>query len=122
MANFFVGTPHQFKYFVKTNGYANLPLDGLWLRAPYLHNGSVPTLAALLQAPGQRPITFIRGVDRLDAKNGGFEAPACDPSTPPANAFCFDTRLPGNSNTGHSYGTDLPEAAKTDLLAYLLTF
>jgi hypothetical protein len=122
LANFFVGTPHQFKYFVKTNGYANLPLDGLWLRAPYLHNGSIPTLAALLQAPGQRPITFIRGVDRLDMKNGGFEAPACDPSTPPANAFCFDTRLPGNSNTGHLYGTDLPEAAKTNLLAYLLTF
>jgi hypothetical protein len=43
LANFFKGTKYQFKYFVKTNGYANLPLDGLWLRVPYLHNGSVPT-------------------------------------------------------------------------------
>jgi hypothetical protein len=122
LANFFVGTPHQFKYFVKTNGYANLPLDGLWLRAPYLHNGSVPTLAALLQAPAHRPVTFIRGNDRLDPNNGGFEAPPCDPPSTPANAFCFDTRLPGNSNSGHLYGTDLAEPAKADLLAYLMTF
>ena len=122
LANFFVGTPHQFKYFTKTNGYANLPLDGLWLRAPYLHNGSVPTLAALLQAPSRRPVAFIRGIDRPDTKNGGFEAPACDPSAPPANGFCFDTTLPGNYNTGHMYGNDLPETAKADLLAYLLTF
>src|SRR6202040_3552334 len=35
---------YRFKRFCKTNGYANLPLDGVWLRAPYLHNGSVPTL------------------------------------------------------------------------------
>ena len=40
----FAGTEHQFKEFTKTNGYANGPLDGLWLRGPYLHNGSVPTL------------------------------------------------------------------------------
>ncbi len=62
----FAGTPYQFKNFKKTDGYANLPLDGLWLRGPYLHNGSVPTLAALLQAPEQRPKAFIRGLDVLD--------------------------------------------------------
>jgi hypothetical protein len=37
-------------------------------------------------------------------------------------AFCFDTSLPGNNNTGHSYGTNLSPAEKSDLLAYLLTF
>ena len=37
--------PWRFNHFRKTNGYANMPLDGLWLRAPYLHNGSVPTCA-----------------------------------------------------------------------------
>ncbi|MGH9370952.1 MAG: cytochrome c, partial [Vicinamibacterales bacterium] len=36
------GKPWRFSHFRKTNGYANMPLDGLWLRAPYLHNGSVP--------------------------------------------------------------------------------
>jgi hypothetical protein len=120
--NFFKGTPYQFKYFEKTDGYANLPLDGLWLRAPYLHNGSVPTLAALLQTPDQRPQAFVRGSDQLDPVNGGFEAPGCDPAATPGNAFCFDTRLPGNGNGGHLYGTDLAAPAKADLLAYLLTF
>lgn len=40
--------PARFQHFRKTFGYANQPLDGIWLRAPYLHNGSVPTLADLL--------------------------------------------------------------------------
>jgi processive rubber oxygenase RoxA-like protein len=122
LANFFKGTPYQFKYFVKTDGYANLPLDGLWLRAPYLHNGSVPTLAALLATPDLRPAAFVRGGDKLDAINGGFEAPSCDPKSPPAGAFCYDTHQPGNGNSGHLYGTDLDPPAKADLLAYLLTF
>ena len=42
---------HRFQHFAKTNGYANVPLDGIWARAPYLHNGSVPTLADLLNRP-----------------------------------------------------------------------
>ena len=42
------GKPWRFSHFRKTNGYASMPLDGIWLRAPYLHNGSVPTLRALL--------------------------------------------------------------------------
>jgi hypothetical protein len=42
------GRPWKFSHFRKTQGYANMPLDGVWLRAPYLHNGSVPTLRALL--------------------------------------------------------------------------
>jgi hypothetical protein len=119
----FKGTPHRFRHFRKTDGYANLPLDGLWLRAPYLHNGSVPTLMDLLRPPAERPVTFIRGLDRVDAAHGGFAAPACDPlRPPPAGAICFDTRLPGNGNGGHDYGTLLPPADKADLLAYLLTF
>jgi len=117
----FAGTPYQFKNFKKTDGYANLPLDGLWLRGPYLHNGSVPTLAALLQAPEQRPKAFVRGLDVLDP-GGGFVAPGCAPAEPPASGYCFDTTLPGNGSGGHAYGVDLPEAEKADLLAYLLTF
>ena len=41
---------------------------------------------------------------------------------PPHVGFCFDTRLPGNDNSGHLYGTGLPETAKADLLTYLMTF
>jgi hypothetical protein len=119
---------YRFRQFKKTNGYANMPLDGLWLRAPYLHNGSVPTLADLLEAPANRPAYFRRGRQhvRLDPARGGFETLACiprqadDPDS--SGSFCFDTTLPGNSNRGHLYGTDLTAAEKDALLGYLLTF
>ncbi len=45
-------SPYRFTHFRKTNGYANQPLDGIWVRGPYLHNGSVPTLRDLLERPG----------------------------------------------------------------------
>jgi hypothetical protein len=122
LAELFAGTPYQFKHFVKTDGYANLPLDGLWLRGPYLHNGAVPTLRDLLAPPAQRPVAFVRGIDVIDGRNGGFIAPACEPGRPPPQGFCYDTRLPGNGNGGHVYGTSLSAPEKDDLIAYLLTF
>ncbi|HVN02360.1 MAG TPA: c-type cytochrome [Caulobacteraceae bacterium] len=122
VATLFAGTPYHFTHFVKTNGYANLPLDGLWLRAPYLHNGSVPTLADLLKPPAERPKAFVRGLDVIDPTSGGFTAPPCTPGQPLAAGFCFDVSQRGNSNAGHPYGTTLPAAQKQDLLAYLETF
>jgi len=118
----FAGTPYQFSHFKKTNGYANMPLDGLWLRGPYLHNGSVPTLRDLLNPQAERPTAYVRDSDIIDGKNGGFVAPRCEPGKPVARGFCYDTRLPGNRNGGHVYGTTLAAAEKEDLLAYLLTF
>jgi mono/diheme cytochrome c family protein len=118
----FAGTRYHFRHFKNTDGYANLPLDGLWLRGPYLHNGSVPTLADLLQPPGARPRAFLRGSDVVDSVNGGFQSPPCDPSQPQAGGFCFNTLERGNGAGGHLYGTDLPAGDKADLLAYLLTF
>ena len=122
LAELFAGTPHQFKHFVKTDGYANMPLDALWLRGPYLHNGSVPTLRDLLTPPAQRPVAFVRGIDVIDGKNGGFVSPPCEPGRPLPRGFCYDTRLPGNGNGGHAFGTTLPAAQKEDLITYLLTF
>ena len=119
LSELFAGTPYAFRHFQKTNGYANMPLDGLWLRGPYLHNGSVPTLADLLKAPDARPKTFLRGSDVIDADNGGFVSPPCESGRV---GFCFDTQLPGNSNAGHIYGTSLSAAEKADLLEYLKTF
>ncbi len=118
----FKGTPYQFKYFTKTDGYANQPLDALWLRAPYLHNGSVPTLADLLLPPEQRPKAFVRGLDVLDPVKGGFQAPSCTPGQKVERGVCYDTSLPGNGNGGHDYGTRLPPDQRDALLAYLLTF
>jgi len=95
-------------------------LNGLWLTGPYLHNGAVPTLRDLLNAPAERPKAFVRGGDIADGKNGGFVSPGCDPKAPP-QGFCLDTSLIGNSNAGHLYGTSLAPAEKDSLLAYLLT-
>src|SRR3546814_20794969 len=53
-------------------GYNPPFLDGLWLRAPYLHNGSVPTLRDLLEPPAQRPMVFWRGYDLYDPVDVGF--------------------------------------------------
>lgn len=112
-----------FTRFVKTDGYANQPLDGLWLRGPYLHNGAVPTLADLLAPPASRPRVFLRGDDTLDEERGGFRSPPCTPGeAAPPGRFCFDTTRPGNGNAGHGYGTGLSRAEKDDLLAYLRTF
>ena len=120
--NFRKGRDWGFKSFRKIPGYVAEPLGGLWLNGPYLHNGSVPTLRDLLEPPAQRPLAFVRGLDVVDGRNGGFVAPPCDPRQPPAEGFCFDTRLVGNGNGGHVYGTALSGAEKHDLLAYLLTF
>jgi hypothetical protein len=108
-----------FSNFHKTEGYVATGLRGLWLRGPYLHNGSVPTLRALLEAPAQRPTSFYRGYDLVDAENGGFVSAA---GTDGARyGRLYDTSLPGNGNGGHLWGTDLAPQAKEDLLAYLKT-
>ena len=111
---------YRFTRFRKTEGYANHPLDGIWLRGPFLHNGSVPTLRALLDAPDMRPTLFYRGYDVFDQKNVGFVS-----DVPQANGQTFsrfDTSLPGNGNGGHVYGVKLSDADKTALVEYLKTF
>ena len=113
----------RFSHFRKTKGYANMPLDGLWLRAPYLHNGSVPTLTDLLEPSSNRPDRFYRGYDLYDPLKVGFVSDV--PAQGDKRFFLFDTRVPGNSNRGHegvAYGTALSPADKTALLEYLKTF
>ena len=93
--------------------YKARPLSGIWSSAPYLHNGSVPSLAELLKPVGERIRQFYVGSREFDPSTVGLAA------APGANASAFDTTLPGNSNAGHSYGTSLGEADKRDLLEYL---
>ena len=94
-----------------------MPLDGIWLRAPYLHNGSVPTLRALLLLD-PRPATFYRAYDVYDFQNVGFVS-----SGPEAekNGVLFNTADRGNGNGGHTYGQQLSVADREALLEYLKT-
>jgi len=108
----------KFSHFRKTNGYANQPLDGVWLRAPYLHNGSVPTLTDLLSAPDERPDVFYRNVDIYDWDRVGFISRG---TTANRIGFKFDTSERGNGNGGHTYGTNLPASEKRALIEYMKT-
>jgi hypothetical protein len=103
---------------IQNNGYASAPLDGLWMRAPYLHNGSVPTLRDLLEPVEKRPTIFYRGYDVYDPTNVGFigSGPAAERA-----GWRLDVTIRGNGNQGHVYGTDLTEAEKQALLEYLKT-
>jgi len=113
-------SPFRFSHFRKTNGYANHPLDGIWLRGPFLHNGSVPTLRDLLDAPEQRPPLFYRGYDVFDQARVGFvsDVPSADGQT----FTRYDTTVPGNSNRGHAYGTTLADEEKRAIVEYMKTF
>jgi mono/diheme cytochrome c family protein len=110
---------YRFTHFRKTNGYANHPLDGIWLRAPYLHNGSVPTLRDLLDAPDRRPKVFYRGYDVYDKTRLGFVS---DIVAAGGQTFTrYDTSVPGNANTGHLYGTTLADDEKQAIVEYMKT-
>jgi Cytochrome C oxidase, cbb3-type, subunit III len=129
LATPYAGEPYRFRRFRKTYGYANMPLDGLWLRAPYLHNGSVPTLRDLLEPVANRPIRFFRGYDVFDPVKVGFRGDVGEENG--RKYFCFETRscdgkpIPGNGNSGHDgpqFGTRLPAADKDAIVEYLKTF
>src|SRR5919106_2552313 len=112
----------RFSHFRKTFGYANSPLDGVWLRAPYLHNGSVPTLRDLFEPSRNRPREFYRGYDVYDQKKVGFIADVAEEKG--KKFFLYDTKAAGNANHGHEgyrYGTELSVADKEALVEYLKT-
>jgi hypothetical protein len=98
---------------VRTTGKYFAPsLGGVWARSPYLHNGSVRTMAELLTSPNERAKTFHRGSQTFDPMVMGFTD---------EGAYLFDTSTQGNSNSGHAYGTDLSAGEKQDLIEYLKT-
>ena len=91
--------------------YKARPLNGIWATAPYLHNGSVPTLAELLKPAAQRRKTFPVGGREYDPVQMGFKDDLGQP--------VFDTNADGNSNAGHEYGTELTPEERLQLLEYL---
>jgi len=93
--------------------YKARPLNGIWATAPFLHNGSVPNLRALLDKPADRPKTFVLGGWEYDPTVVGY-APYGG-----SHAFSFDTSKKGNSNAGHIWGTDLTPEQKDALVEYM---
>jgi len=108
-------------------GYIAPPLDGVWATAPYLHNGSVPSMAALLSS-GLRP-TFWRHAteprafdpEALGWQFDELEAGQSAEPDPEARRLIYDTTLRGYGNGGHTYSADLSESERAALLEYLKT-
>ena len=95
--------------------YKARPLNGIWATAPYLHNGSVPTLWDLLSPPKDRPAAFYVGSRVFDPRKVGLV------STEAPGMFRYDTSPKGNWRNGHEFGTALPANQKKDLLEFLKT-
>ncbi|MEO8409598.1 MAG: c-type cytochrome [Propionivibrio sp.] len=99
-------------------GYVVAFLDGIWLKAPYLHNGSVPTLRDLLEPVVKRPKVFWRGYDVYDQSKVGF---VTDGPEAQRVGTRLDTASRGGSNEGHEFGTGLAPEEKDALVEYLKT-
>jgi len=100
-------------------GYIAPPLDGVWVTAPYLHNGSVPTLEVLLDSK-LRPTYWERNfiTPQYDYQRLGW---AYTVKEKPGGSTVYNTSLPGYGNMGHNFGDDLSDADKKAVLEYLKT-
>jgi len=105
--------------------YKARPHNGIWATPPYLHNGSVPNLFALLSPVSERPTVFFLGNKQYDPVKLGLN------TDPLKGASEFHTDLPGNSNAGHEFndgpkrngviGRKLSEEERMLIIEYLKT-
>ena len=124
------------------NTYRARPLNGVWATAPYLHNGSVPSLYWLLTPAAERPTSFCQGARDYDPKQVGFAVPAGGETSCKVGQTLFATKdasgkpIKGNSTLGHSFegparpnkdypngiiGGAFSEEERWDLIEYLKT-
>jgi RoxA-like, cytochrome c-like len=105
--------------------YRAKTLVGIWATGPFLHNGSVPTVYDLLSPAASRPVTFPIGTREYDPAKLGIQIDPSNYALAPGQApFTFDTRLPGNWNTGHEWKfyPDLNEEKRYAIIEFLKTF
>lgn len=114
------------------SGYVAPPLDGIWATAPFLHNGSVPTIRALLDS-SSRPAIWHHTVNNAlnpasyDQKDMGWMHKQLQPSESMVRADSdpgkriYDTRVSGYSNDGHLFGDHLSNAQRDAVIEYLKT-
>ena len=103
---------------VPFRGYIAPPLDGVWITAPYLHNGSVPTLEAVLNS-SSRPRYWSRDFDKpeYDYENNGWKYTTATSS----GKGVYNTTLPGYGNYGHNFGDKLNKKERQAVIEYLKT-
>jgi cytochrome c5 len=108
-------------------GYYAPPLDGVWATAPYFHNGSVPTIEAVIDSP-KRPTYFVRSTTPTDydigAMGWAFTAQATGQdaeSDPNKRKLIYDTTKLGYGNGGHTYGDALSDDDRAAVIEYLKT-
>lgn len=109
------------------HGYVAPPLDGVWITAPYLHNGSVPNLELLLDS-SRRPTYWTRSYDSDDYDMAVLGYPYTELATGQADEpdfearkLIYDTTLLGYGNGGHTYGDGLTVADRSAVIEYLKT-
>ncbi len=114
----------------KVQSYVAPVLDGIWATPPYLHNGSVPTVRALLSAPESRPLVWkVTDYDNYDLVNLGFafeesSVEAIQLFTKHEKRKFYDASQYGASNQGHDLkkmGVELEEGELDSVLEYLKT-
>ncbi len=121
--------------------YRARPLNGVWATAPYLHNGSVPSLYWMLKPAAERPKQFCMGARDYDPQQVGYRVVAGETASCATGQTLFSTTapdgsaIPGNSVLGHSLegstagaankagviGRALSEDERYDLIEYLKT-
>lgn len=120
--------------------YIARPHLGVWATAPYLHNGSVPTLYELLSPARERRTCFVLDPnmefdpEKVGVVTGDCTGPSQSPIQPPR--LEFRTAWPGNSNRGHEFvnspdcdsarsngvlGCELPVNDRLAIIEYLKT-
>ena len=105
--------------FVAEEAYIAPPLDGIWVTAPYLHNGSIPNLYTLLDST-TRPMYWTRDFtsSAYDLNQVGW--PFTEQSSP-INEYTYNTNKIGYGNQGHTYGDHLNSAERKAIIEYLKT-
>jgi hypothetical protein len=108
-------------------GYVSPPLDGIWATAPFLHNGSVPNIEALLDS-SKRPTYWTRTFSANDyvPEEMGWRYTVLDrgqDAEPNADRKkrIYDTTMPGYSNRGHTFGDQLTAEERRAVIEYLKT-
>ena len=101
------------------DGYIAPPLDGIWITAPYLHNGSVPTLEGVLNSK-ERPVYWARNFDhpQYDYGRVGWKYTREDSAR---GTTVYNTTLPGYGNYGHTFGDRLSPQERKAVIEYLKT-